>query len=227
MVTTQQIPGLIPQVLAQGTPEELRNLDILDTLYQEGDMGELQLFLTSDIPLAEAQRALDNLEEALQEQGVVPWPGRTRIGEIEGHTVRLLFVKRFGLPGILVLVLVAAVSAIVARFPGPVIAALRAVGIDASPDAVRAIAGAVAVITGLIALRGLPLFSLIPMSLFMVGGLLLFIYLAGWRALKWVAEQALGVLEKLGLDPKKLLMGLAVGAVSMVLLGLGVQKAFR
>lgn len=229
MVTTQQVPGMVVQVLAEGGPRDLENLEVIDRLYQEGDLGELQLFLTPDISAADAREALERLELTLQEEGVQPWPGYTRIGEIEGTTVRFRFVKTFGLLAFLVPVLIATISVAIARFPGPVVSALGALGIDVSPEAVSAIAGAVAIITGLIALRGAApwLFALIPTPLLLIGGLLLFVYLSGWRALKWVAQQALKLLEGLGIKPLPLALGLAAGVTGLFFAWMGLRRVLE
>ena len=222
---------MVVQVLAEGGPGDLKNLEVIDRLYQEGDLGQLDLFLTPDISAADARDALAELERTLQEEGLQPWPGYTRIGEIDGSTVRLRFVKTIGLLALLVPILIAAVSVAVARFPEPVVWALARLGIDVSPTAVSAIAGAVAVITGLYALRGLPLFSLIPRSLLLLGGLLLFIKLSGWRALKWIAEQALklagGILEALGLKPLPLVLGIAAGVTGLFFTWMGLRRVLE
>lgn len=225
--------GLVPQVLAEGPPEQLENLGILDTLYKEGDLGEFQLFLQADDGMrSDVEQAIEELERELRAQGSLPWPGAARIASLDwpDRTVSLRFQQ--GTPLLLVLggVLVALAAAAVTAFPDPVVSALRAIGVDTSPEVVATVAGAVTLILGLLILRGLPVFSLIPLGLFIVGGLLIFTLLRpdlAWRAIKWVGQQVVGLLERLGMNPIPL--AAAVGALVLGggLFLIGVKQALR
>lgn len=220
-------------VLAEGTPKELENLDVLDTLYDEGDLGELQFFIEADEGMrGDVEEAMDELETQLLDRGALPWPGAARIASLDwpNRTIALRFQQGLGLMLTLGGILVAVAAALVMVFPEPVASALGAMGIDVSPEAVATVAGAVSLVVGLIALRGLPIFRLLPLGLLVVGGLLIFTLLRpdlAWRAIKWVGQQVVGFLERLGMNPVKLaaaIGGLVLGGGLFIL---GAKRALR
>lgn len=233
MVTeAQTVPGLVPVVLAEGTPEELAGLEILDELYEEGDLGELQLFIQA-VPedgKADVEAAVEELDQALRERGALPWPGATRIASLDwpNRTVIFRFEQGVAFLAVLAAALVSAATAILAI--ALVVQSLERLGIPI-PDVITDVADAIA-LAGTIAVGAILLRRLIPipLSLLIGGGFLIFALLRpdlAWRAIKWVAERALDILERLGLQPAPLLMGLAAGAVSLGVFYLGMQRVLR
>lgn len=225
-------PGLAPVVLGEGTPEELDNLDVLDTLYEEGDLGELQFFLQdkADDMRPEVEDSLEELEQELIGRGALPWPGATRITSIDWstRTVSMRFVQGVGVLALVAAILLAVTYA--ALFANIFVRALEDFGIDV-PDRIENVtdaAGLIAAIAGSIWI--LRLFLPIPLTWLIGGGLLIFTLLRpdfAWRALKWVGEQAMELMEKLGIHAPELAMAAGAGIFGVLMLTMGMKRAFR
>ncbi len=228
----QAPPGLVPVVLAEGTPEELENLDVLDHLYDEGDLGELQFFLQERAKdmRAEVEESLEELELDLIDRGALPWPGATRITSIDWstRTVSLRFQQGVAFLALLALVLMTLISA--ALTFSIFVTGLEMFGIDV-PDRIENIAdvaGLIAAISAGVWLLGA--FLPIPLPFLIGGGLLVFTLLRpdlAWRALKWVGEQVMSLLDKLGLHVPELAMAAGAGAFGLLMLTMGMKRALR
>lgn len=228
----QAPPGLAPVVLAEGTPEELENLDVLDSLYDEGDLGELQLFLQENASgmREEVEESLEELEEELISRGALPWPGAPRITSIDWstRTVSLRFQQGVGLLVVLGMLLVTLISAALAFdiFVG----GLEIFGIHV-PERIVTIADAAGLVAAIAAgIWLLKVFLPIPLPFLIGGGLLVFTLLRpdlAWRALKWVGEQAMSLLDKLGLHVPELAMAAGAGIFGALMLTMGMKRAFR
>ncbi len=228
----QAPPGLAPVVLAEGTLEEMENLEVLDALYDEGDLGEFQLFLQERAKdmRGEVEESLDELEQELISRGALPWPGATRITTIDWstRTVSMRFVQGAG-----VLILVAAIllTLITAALTFSIfVSGLSAFGVPI-PESIENIAdvtGLLAAIVGGIWVLGA--FLPIPLPFLIGGGLLIFTLLRpdlAWRALKWVGEQAMSLLDKLGLHVPELAMAAGAGVFGALMLTMGMKRALR
>jgi|GEM_PF-3015508 len=230
-MAAQAPPGLAPLVLAEGTPEELENLDVLDSLYDEGDLGELQLFLQENASgmREEVEESLDDLEQELIDRGALPWPGATRITSIDwsARTVYLRFQQGVGLMVVLGMVLLTLISAALAF--DIFVTGLESFGIGV-PERIETIADAAGLIAAIAAgIWLLRVFLPIPLPFLIGGGLLIFTLLRpdmAWRALKWVGQQALSLLDKLGLHVPELAMAAGAGVFGALMLTMGMKRAF-
>lgn len=228
----QAPPGLAPIVLAEGTPEELENLDILDSLYDEGDLGELQFFLQDQANdmRTEVEESLDELEEDLIGRGALPWPGATRITSIDWSTRTVTMRFQQGVAFLIVLAMVMMTLISAALTFSIIIAGLESFGIDV-PDTIENIADAAGLIAAIsAAIWVLGAFLPIPIGLLIGGGLLVFTLLRpdlAWRAIKWVGEQALDLLDKLGVHVPELAMAAGAGIFGVLMLTMGMKQALR
>ena len=107
---------------------------------------------------------------------------------------------------------------------------LEIFGIDV-PDRIENIAdvaGLIAAISAGIWLLGA--FLPIPLPFLIGGGLLVFTLLRpdlAWRALKWVGQQALSLLDKLGVHVPELAMAGGAGIFGALMLTMGMKRALR
>lgn len=221
----QQVDQPQFEVLATGRVGDLTSLDQLNTLFQEGDLGEIQFFLRRDLgdeDRADVEEAIAELEAEMAAEGILPWPGRTRIALLDwpNRTVRLLFLQ--GFPALLALIpIIIRVALIVATIP-LLVDLLGQIG-EVVPDDIGTIGQAIltiaAIVTGIVLLRrlGLPLRFLIP------SGLLVFALLSpetAFRVLRWSRET---VQRALGFDPLLVGIGAAV-AIGGVFVGSQVPR---
>lgn len=219
----QQVAAPSFEVLSQGTIQQLSTLDEVNTLFEEGDLGELQLFLRNELEdsdRADVEDAIEEMEAELMNQGALPWPGRDRIATLDwpNRTVRLLFQQ--GFPLLLVLIAVMVIAAGLAVFTDEIADALRRVGIpvpESVETAVQATALFVAIATSIFLLRGLGL----PLIALLGGGLLIFVLLSpetAFRVLKW-SRETLG--PAIGFDPVQAGIGAVLGVGGVLLLTQG------
>ncbi len=220
----QRVAEATFEILDQGPASGLGDLEAINGLFQEGELGELQLFLRpelSDADRREVQEAVAELEAELEEEGALPWPGRSRIAELDwpNRTVRFFFQQ--GFPALLaILAIVLRVAAFALTIP-LLVELLQSIGVSV-PSSIEDVGGAVALIVAIagsiLVLRrlGLPLTLLIP------GGLLVFALLQpdiAFRVLKWARE---AVERAFGFDP--LLVG---GGAVAALVGVGLAAQGR
>lgn len=202
------------EILRQGTIGNLSQIEQVNAMFEEGEFGELQLFLRdglTDDDRPDIEESIAELELMLIETGALPWPGRRRIAELDWpkRTVRFFFLQ--GAPFLLVFAVVMIAAAAIAAFTDEIADVLRSVGIDvpASVENTVQAAALFVLIAGavfLLARTGIPLFILIP------GGLLVFALLApdtAFRILKWSRE---AVQDTLGIDILPVAAGVALAA---------------
>lgn len=209
----QQVDEPTFEVLGTGRVGDLTSLDQLNTLFQEGDLGEIQFFLRRDLAdedRGDVEDAIAELEAEMAEQDILPWPGRNRIALLDwpNRTVRLLFLQ--GFPALLALIpIIIRVAVVVATIP-LLLDALNQIGVPV-PEDIGTLAQAVltiaAIAAGILLLRrlGLPLRFLIP------SGLLVFALLApetAFRVLRWSRDT---IQSAFGIDPLLAVLGAGVG----------------
>ena len=206
--------------MGSGTLKEIGKLENINKLYQPGDIGEMQLFLGSNAEsLNDVNDAAVELEKNLREQGMKPWPGRSKIVLVDwnARTVRLLFEatspKGVSGPrgvGILPVIAVGGVmgammlASKIAFGISALIIVLNTIPGITVPSRITKIADAVLLITSMGAaykiLRNAKLLRFLPggAKVWLFGsGLLIFVLLKpglAWKALKYVTEKAADVL---------------------------------
>jgi len=82
------------QSVGSGTLKDIGKLENINRYFKPGDIGEMQLFLGSNATsLSDVNEAAVELEKNLRDQGMKPWPGRSKIVLVDwnARTVRLLF----------------------------------------------------------------------------------------------------------------------------------------
>ena len=186
-----------PVTLATGTLEQM-DLDALASLYQPGELGELQLYLRIDLEESDrpdVEAAVLELDQQLLSRGAKPWPGEGTIASLNwgNRTVYLRFTNN---PFFLALAgaLVAAATIIVGL--AAMVNVMEDLGVPL-PEVITSWADAITVAVA-IALVVLVLRRFgIPLSLLAVGGFLIFALLQpdfAWKAIKWVARQVTDVI---------------------------------
>lgn len=176
------------QQLGEGTIETL-DLEHLDALFAEGDLGEVQFILDPNLPeskLKDVEKSAEELGRRLKEAGAMPWPGQTSIVHVSWP--HRLIVCRFQQAN--------PFFAVLAR----VLIALAGFAIPYAKTLLR---------TLIPWLRRLPFGYLIPT------GLVLFTFLAPegsvWRLFRWVGKQVGRVVREVGKGIAGGLAGLAEG----------------
>lgn len=219
----QQVSGPQFEVLAVGRVEDLAVVQQINDLFVDGELGEIQLFLQRDLDnsdRSDVAASVAELEQQMVDADVKPWPGRTKVVELDwpNRQVRVLFLQNT--PALLAIIPIIISAATIALALSVLVDLLVQLGVPV-PGVIVDIADAVTLValiaTGILILRrfGLPLTLLIP------GGLLVFALLSpetAFRVLKWTRE-TLGA--ALGLDP--LLLGgaaaLGIGGLFLVTRG--------
>lgn len=235
-VPHQEVTGHWEQVLlAEGGPETLADLERLDAFYDEGDLGEVQLYLQVDLPdsyEADVRRSLDELESQLRLRGAEPWPGEPRISSLDWPNKTVFLRFRQAAPFLLALGALLVALATIALGLALVLRSLDAVGVPV-PEAVLDVADAVfllaAIIAGIILLRRVPFVGrFLPLGALVGGGLLIFVLLApdlAVRLFKWAwREVVLPVLRRVGEELVER-VGPVLGLLALALGGLLVFQA--
>ncbi len=187
----QQVGPAFEQ-LAQGPASGLDLIPTIDSLFADGDLGEVDLFLRpdlSDSDRSDVEQGVAELEMELLAAGALPWPGRSSIAILdwEKKTVRFLFLQGAAFLVVFASVLIKVATIVLAI--SLLVQGLEALGVPV-PASISNITDAVSLIGaiagGILLLRrfGIPLSILIP------SGLLIFALLnpdIAFRILKWIA----------------------------------------
>jgi hypothetical protein len=222
--------------MGSGTLKEIGKLENINKLYQPGDIGEMQLFLGSNAEsLNDVNDAAVELEKNLREQGMKPWPGRSKIVLVDwnARTVRLLFEATSpkgvsGPRGVGILPVIAVGGVMGAMMLASRIAFAISAGIVllnmipgvTVPSRITKIADAVLLITSMgfayKALRASKMFRFVPKRFLFGGGLLIFVLLkpgAAWAAFKYLTKGAKKLLPDFPNLGPLLIVGTAVGGL--------------
>ena len=224
------------QSVGSGTLKDIGKLENINRYYQPGDIGEMQLFLGSNATsLSDVNEAAVELEKNLREQGMKPWPGRSKIVLVDwnARTVRLLFEATSargvsGPQGVGIIPVIAVGGVLGAMMLASRIAFAISAGIVllnmipgvTVPKRINQIADAVLLITSMgfayKALRASKMFRFVPKRFLFGGGLLIFVLLKpglAWKAFKYVAKKAKEALPDLPNLGPLVIVGVAVGGL--------------
>lgn len=227
------------QSVGSGTLKDIGKLENINKYFKPGDIGEMQLFLGSNATsLSDVNEAAVELEKNLREQGMKPWPGRSKIVMVDwnARTVRLLFEATSakgvsGPKGVGIIPVIAVGGVLGAMMLASRIAFAISAGIVllnmipgvTVPKRINQIADAVLLITSMgfayKALRASKMFRFVPKRFLFGGGLLIFVLLKpglAWKAFKYVVKKAKGALPDLPGFPDLgplVIVGVAVGGL--------------
>jgi hypothetical protein len=230
------------QSVGSGTLKDIGKLENINRYFKPGDIGEMQLFLGSNATsLSDVNEAAVELEKNLRDQGMKPWPGRSKIVLVDwnARTVRLLFEATSakgvsgpkgasGPKGVGIIPVIAVGGVLGAMMLASRIAFAISAGIVllnmipgvTVPKRINQIADAVLLITSMgfayKALRASRMFRFIPKRFLFGGGLLIFVLLKpglAWKAFKYVAKTAKKALPDLPDLGPLVIVGVAVGGL--------------
>ena len=224
------------QSVGSGTLKDIGKLENINKYFKPGDIGEMQLFLGSNATsLSDVNEAAVELDKNLREQGMKPWPGRSKIVMVDwnARTVRLLFEATSargvsGPQGVGIIPVIAVGGVLGAMMLASRIAFAISAGIVllnmipgvTVPKRINQIADAVLLITSMgfayKALRASKMFRFVPKRFLFGGGLLIFVLLKpglAWKAFKYVAKKAKEALPDLPNLGPLVIVGVAVGGL--------------